>query len=623
MRLLFISNDFPYPGDPTRGIFNLHLVRALIRKHEVRVIAPRTWIEAIHVQRSRTNVLHSDSRAQLAGIHVEYPTFYYPPKVFRNAYGFFLWHSLKSAIGRVLHSFSPDAIIAYWAHPDGAVAVRLAKMIGVPAVVIVGGSDVLLLTKNRRRRMQIQKVLQNAHAIVAVSRDLKNKIVELGVDGSKVHVWHQGVDQTVFFPGNREASRRRLGVPVAGRKLLWVGRMVPVKGLEVLVQACADLRKRGCDFHLYLAGDGPLRSRLESEVATLGLADSITFTGSVRQEQLAEWYRAVDATVMASHSEGIPNVLRESLACGTPFVATRVGGIPEIANGQAAELVPAGDPVALGNAIDQLLARPASTEPHSTLPSWQQAAESFMRIVEPLALASQNPDQPWWIGESTAASPAGAGRNLWRQLARRALARLLPVRMIIRGPAASNSVYLTFDDGPHPKHTSELLDVLQAYGIKATFFVIGRLVERYPQLVYRIQEEGHLVANHSFYHPNPKSVPASFLLNGIERTDKALTEMLGTKDSFYRPPHGKLTTWKLLRLWMAKRKIVLWNVDPKDYACRSSEELLAWFQQHPLSGGDVILLHDRLPHASAVIPHLAAAAKERGLSFVTIDHYFK
>jgi hypothetical protein len=99
--------------------------------------------------------------------------------------------------------------------------------------------------------------------------------------------------------------------------------------------------------------------------------------------------------------------------------------------------------------------------------------------------------------------------------------------------------------------------------------------------------------------------------------------MVGNKDSFYRPPHGKLTTSTLLRLWLAKRKIVLWNMDPKDYACQSSEELLAWFQKHPLSGGDVVLLHDRLPYASSVIPHLARTANERGLQFVTIDQFLK
>jgi peptidoglycan/xylan/chitin deacetylase (PgdA/CDA1 family) len=350
----------------------------------------------------------------------------------------------------------------------------------------------------------------------------------------------------------------------------------------------------------------------------------VTFTGSVQHDQLADWYRAVDATVMASYSEGIPNVLRESLACGTPFVATRVGGIPEIANGNAARLVPPGDPNALAEAIDQMLDGRVPIDRHSKLPSWKEAAESLVNIIQPLVSASQNPDQPWWMVNVSSADmrqSGKAGPNPWRQFARNAVPKSLPLRMLIRGPVSSRAVCLTFDDGPHPKHTPDLLDVLKSHGIKATFFVIGRLVEKYPDLVRRIHEEGHLVANHSFYHPDPNSVPASFMLNGIDRTDQLLTEMVGNKDSYYRPPHGKLTTWKLLRLWLNKKKIVLWNVDPKDYACRSAQELLAWFQSHPLAGGDVVLLHDRLPYASAVIPSLVAAAKEKGLRFDTIDEF--
>ncbi len=622
MRLLFITSDFPSPADPTRGVFNLHLVRALLEEHQIRIIAPRTWLEVVNSRHARLNLLSSDLGAQLGGIDVEYPTFYHTPKIFRNAYGFFLWHSVKRPIRRILSSFSPDAVIAYWAHPDGAVATRLAKMIGVPAVVIVGGSDVLLLTKNPRRRAQIQKVLQDAHAVVAVSRDLKNKTMDLGIDEAKVHVWHQGVDERLFFPGSREEARRRIGMPLTGRKLLWVGRMVPVKGLDVLIQSCAGLRDRG-DFHLYLAGDGPLRKRLESEVSAQGLSDSITFTGPIGHEHLADWYRAVDATVMASYSEGIPNVLRESIACGTPFVATHVGGIPELANGQRDMLVRPGDSTALAEAINRLFAKGAPADSLPKQPSWKEAASSFVRIVQPLVSKAQDPDHPWWIVEnSSVAAPRSADRNVWKQFARKALATFLPSHIIAQGPATSRSVYLTFDDGPHPKHTSYLLDILKAHDVKATFFVIGRLAEKYPELVRRIQEEGHMVGNHSFYHPNPNSVPASFLLNGIDRTDRLLAEMVGNKDFFYRPPYGKLTTWKLLRLLLAKRKIVLWNVDAKDYACQSAEELLDRFQKRPIASGDVVLLHDRLPYASAVIPHLAGVAKERGLRFTTIDQYF-
>src|SRR5207249_7793994 len=135
-------------------------------------------------------------------------------------------------------------------------------------------------------------------------------------------------------------------------------------------------------FRLCLVGEGPLRRSLESESSNRDLSDVVSFVGPRPQAQLPDWYRAADVTVLPSRSEGIPNVLRESLACGTPFVATRVGGIPEIANGHAAQLVPPGNSSALAEAIDEMITRGAPTDSH--LPTWKQAARSLMKIVEPL-----------------------------------------------------------------------------------------------------------------------------------------------------------------------------------------------------------------------------------------------
>src|SRR5262249_22133542 len=85
----------------------------------------------------------------------------------------------------------------------------------------------------------------------------------------------------------------------------------------------------------------------------------------------------------------------------------------------------------------------------------------------------------------------------------------------------------------------------------------------------------------------------------------------------FRPPHGKLTAGKLLRLWRGGQTVVLWNVDPKDFACRTGEELRAWFGRRPLQGGVVVLLHDDRPHAATALPGLIEATRKRGLRFTT------
>jgi glycosyltransferase involved in cell wall biosynthesis len=216
-------------------------------------------------------------------------------------------------------------------------------------------------------------------------QDLKAKLLELGVPPEKVHLVPRGVDTHAFCPGNQEKARRQLGLPAAGRQLLWVGRMVPVKGLDVLLEACALLRDRGVDFHLYLAGDGPLRKTLEAATSTGGLTKQVSFIGVVPHDRLPDWYRAADLAVLPSLSEGVPNVLREALACGTPFVASRVGGVPELAGEPWGRLVRPGDPAELAEAIARSLSElPLPGPPSVQFVGWEESAEAMLRVIRTL-----------------------------------------------------------------------------------------------------------------------------------------------------------------------------------------------------------------------------------------------
>jgi teichuronic acid biosynthesis glycosyltransferase TuaC len=375
VRLLFIANDYPTPEEPSKGVFNLYLAQALARGNEVRVVAPFSWVSWFrHRQRP--------SACKLAGVEIYHPVYYYPPKVLRATYGWFLWQSVRRTISRLISSWRPDVVLAYWAHPDGDVAVRIARQLGVPSAVIVGGSDILILPRDRLRRRCVARVLTNTDAVLTVSADLKSKVVDLGISPERVHLWHQGVDVTRFTAGDRAKARRRLGLPVDGLAAVWVGRMVPVKGLEVLLSAFALIQSQYVSARLYLVGDGPLRPGLEAMCMRLGLSESVSFVGSTLHDQLPDWYRAADLTVLPSWSEGLPNVLRESLACGTPFVASNVGGIPEIAAGNPARLVPPGDPEALAAALAATFATEKQEwVPASRVISWDESAENLLRIM--------------------------------------------------------------------------------------------------------------------------------------------------------------------------------------------------------------------------------------------------
>ncbi len=390
MRVLFFSSIFPRPWNTIRGIYCFHVCRALEQLgHPVRVVSPRSWRE-----RGATASLPG-----LSELKVEYPLYVYPPGILQSEYHRFMALSSRRVMSRVMADFRPDAILSYWAHPDGAVAARYARGARIPSAVIVGGSDVLVLAKHAdRRRRSVVRALNDVDAVITVGRQLARAVEALGVPASKVHVVYQGVD-AIFSPGPATAARQRLGIPDTAEVLVSVGSLVPVKGIDVLLEAVSRLARDRAKLKLYLVGDGTSRGELQALAARLGLEKIVTFVGKVEPSALPDWYRAADLTVLASRSEGVPNVLRESLACGTPFVATSVGGVHEIAEGTNCRLVPAEDPGALSAAVAASLAEAGQRGREGDggmtkaggLLTWQ---ESSQQIVDVLARAGMIPRSP-------------------------------------------------------------------------------------------------------------------------------------------------------------------------------------------------------------------------------------
>ena len=374
MKVLFFSYAYPNPLQPGLGTFNRTMIAGLAGDHEVRVVSPVPFPEVwrSHFAGKSPRGLNDPQFVAVPGVQAEYPTFYYPPKLFRAQYGPCLWWSVRRQLDRAMREFRPDVVLSYWAHPDGEVAVRMARRHNVPAVAMVGGSDVLLLARSGSRRPVIQNVLQQADAVVTVSDHIATTLVSDGIDRGKLRVVRRGVDRAVFSPGDRVISRRGLDLPEDRTLLIAIGRLVPVKGFQHLIEACSVLKSRGRSFHCCILGDGPLKSELQTQIDRLGLRDTVELKGPQTQLELAEWYRAANMTVLTSLSEGVPNVLLESVACGTPFVATEVGGVPEIADLRHDRLVPPEQPVALADAIEGQLHKRREQLP--------------VRTFEPLAL---------------------------------------------------------------------------------------------------------------------------------------------------------------------------------------------------------------------------------------------
>lgn len=356
MRILTVTNLYPNPYQPHRATFNRQQVRHLAERHEVRVIAPILWTDERAARREVGALLPSDRRMFCDGVPVEHPRYWYTPKMLRDLYGpFFKW-SIREAFERAVAEFRPDVVFAPWAYPDGWAAVELGHSAGVPVVVKLHGSDILSLDAFPKRLGRTVDALRRADAIYAVSRDLADRVAAMGVDPGRIRVIYDGVDTGQFHPGPKAEARALLGLDPDRPMLLFIGNLLPVKGVDQLVEACGRLAGSGLDFTGHLIGQGPLRDQVAWQINRLGLEDRVKLLGSRPHEQIPDWFRAADLFVLPSHSEGVPVVLLEAAACGTPFVASRVGGIPEITHLVPSRLVPPLDVPALSEAIHDGLA---------------------------------------------------------------------------------------------------------------------------------------------------------------------------------------------------------------------------------------------------------------------------
>ncbi|MDH5833927.1 glycosyltransferase [Luteimonas kalidii] len=389
MKILALTNLYPNPLQPHRAAFNRHRFRFLAEHHALRLIAPVAWRDEWALRRSAARI-PSDRRTTNDGIPVEHPRYWYTPGMLRSQYGRFFEASVRGAFDRAVREFAPDIVLATWAYPDGWAAVRLARRHGLPVAVLVHGSDVRRMDEFAARRTGTRDALRGADGVIAVSADLAARVVALGAAPDRVATVLDGVDRTLFRTGDRSAARQRLGLGDDRRHLLYIGNLLPVKGVDVLLEACRALDAQRPDWCLHLVGDGAERARLEAQAQALGIAGKVVFHGARPHADLPDWLRAADLFVLPSRSEGIPNVLLEASACGTPYVASRVGGIPEIASLGAGVLVPPEQPQALAEAIGHALEAPPA-QPADGPRDRREAVSEIARFLARTAARTREP----------------------------------------------------------------------------------------------------------------------------------------------------------------------------------------------------------------------------------------
>jgi glycosyltransferase involved in cell wall biosynthesis len=383
LKILILTNLFPTPWDPLRGAFNRQQFERLGQRHDVEVLTAVDFRERLHGVRGEV---------QVDNLRTDHFVFVYPPRFGRSLHALTWAISLMLQRWRKLRRSGYDVLLLSWAYPDAAAAAWLARRLGIPYVVKVHGSDLNVSANFPLRRAQIRSALKPAGAVIAVSRALAEKAVAIGADAARVHTIYNGVDSDLFAPGSQAEARTRLGLAAGAPLLLYVGNLKSTKGCIDLLKAFPAVLAQRPDARLIFVGSGASRAELLERAAASGCVERVVLMGAVPHGTLGDWFRAADLLCLPSHNEGVPNVVLEAMACGTPVVATRVGGIPEVLPDHAGILVPVQDQAALEAALLEATARTwdhARIADHARGFRWDDNIDRLERILQAVAAGEQ------------------------------------------------------------------------------------------------------------------------------------------------------------------------------------------------------------------------------------------
>lgn len=361
-----LTSSYPrFPGDSTAPFIDSISRGVAALGHDVHVLVPehRDWAwpandGTLTFHRFRYSPVRSWTpwgySAALTGSGIRKQLYPLAPIVAASA---------SRAARKLLAGGSFDVLHAHWLVPNGPIARAAAG--STPLVLSLHGSDVAVVERSSLLGRLARRSFERSGAVTAPSTDLLMRAKALGAH-EPLELVPYGVDSAAFepAPAQRSTARARLGVGIDDVLVIGVGRLLPVKGFDVLLDAFATAATRDERLRLVLVGDGPERSELTRRVASLGIDRSATLLGDVSHDEIPRYFAAADIVAVPSvrrdgYIDGLPNVALEAMAAGKPLIASRVGGLPQLVeDGDTGIVVDEGDPEELASAIEILALRP-------------------------------------------------------------------------------------------------------------------------------------------------------------------------------------------------------------------------------------------------------------------------
>jgi teichuronic acid biosynthesis glycosyltransferase TuaC len=391
MRILTFTSLFPNRKRPDFGIFIFQRASHLAARpgNSVQVVAPTPYFPSWIPSRRWAMYRQLPHQEKIGNLDVHHPRYPLLPGMLMPLHGLLMFLGCFLLVRRLHREFHFECIDAHYVYPDGFAAVLLGKLLGLPVVVTARGTDINVFPSFSKIRPMIVWSLHKAAGIVAVSAALKSAILNLDVPAEKVLVVPNGVDTTRFRSVPQPGARQTLGLPNDGKFVLSVGSLTRVKNHSLLISAFAKVLGDRPGLRLFIVGDGPLRPALEDLICKYSLQANVSLVGARPNEELFLWFSAADVSCLVSSREGWPNVLMESIACGTPVVATRVGGVPEILCSPELGMLAEQDTESIAAALKSALAKSWNRDAlvrHARTRGWEQVAEEVERY-----LASRTP----------------------------------------------------------------------------------------------------------------------------------------------------------------------------------------------------------------------------------------